>query len=76
MKRDTHGARFLLAATVTALACMRPAGAATAAAPAQPPLEAQATLQVDAPGVRIAPEIEGQFAEHLGAGIYGGLWVG
>ena len=76
MKRDTHGARFLLAATLAAIACTPPAAAATAAAATQPPLEARATLQVDAPGVRIAPEIEGQFAEHLGAGIYGGLWVG
>ena len=27
-------------------------------------------------GPRIAPDIFGQFAEHLGSGIYGGIWVG
>ncbi|MFT7775059.1 alpha-N-arabinofuranosidase [Roseateles sp.] len=33
-------------------------------------------IQVDKPGPVIARQIYGQFAEHLGAGIYGGLWVG
>ena len=28
------------------------------------------------PDAVILPEIYGQFAEHLGACIYGGLWVG
>jgi alpha-N-arabinofuranosidase len=38
----------------------------------------QATLNVhaDKPLAVIAPEIYGQFAEHLGQGMYGGLWVG
>lgn len=27
-------------------------------------------------GPRIEPEIYGHFVEHLGAGVYGGLWVG
>lgn len=37
-----------------------------------------ATLQVEAdqPGLVINRHIYGQFAEHLGHGIYGGLWVG
>ncbi len=30
----------------------------------------------DAPGAVIAPEVYGQFAEHLGRGIYDGVWVG
>ena len=30
----------------------------------------------DRPGAVMAPELQGQFAEHLGAGIYGGVWVG
>ncbi len=36
------------------------------------------TVLVDAdhPGPRIDRNIFGQFAEHLGAGIYGGVWVG
>jgi len=38
----------------------------------------QATLIVhpDKPVAVIDPDIYGQFAEHLGHGIYGGLWVG
>ncbi len=38
--------------------------------------EATATLQADKPGYKIHKEIYGQFAEHLGSCIYGGLWVG
>jgi alpha-N-arabinofuranosidase len=36
------------------------------------------TLTIDAakPGAVINKDIYGQFAEHLGTGIYGGLWVG
>ena len=33
-------------------------------------------IQADKPGPVIARQIYGQFAEHLGSGIYGGLWVG
>jgi alpha-L-arabinofuranosidase len=38
--------------------------------------EATITLHVDQAKTRIAPEIYGQFAEHLGHCIYGGIWVG
>ena len=34
------------------------------------------TLRGDQPGPVIAPEVYGQFAEHLGRGIYDGVWVG
>jgi len=34
------------------------------------------TLHADQPGEVIPKEIYGQFAEHLGTCIYGGLWVG
>src|SRR5436305_978745 len=37
---------------------------------------AEVTIAADRPGAVIAPEIYGQFAEHLGSGIYGGIWVG
>ena len=39
---------------------------------------ADVQLSVDAgkPGPRIYPEVYGQFAEHLGTGIYEGMWVG
>jgi alpha-N-arabinofuranosidase len=33
-------------------------------------------IHADQPGATINPNIYGQFAEHLGAGIYGGVWVG
>ena len=33
-------------------------------------------MRADRPGARVNREIFGQFAEHLGAGIYGGIWVG
>lgn len=46
-------------------------GAATVAS-------AQTVVQIDPakPGPRIERAIFGQFAEHLGTGIYGGIWVG
>ena len=34
------------------------------------------TLDVSKPGAKIDRQIFGQFAEHLGEGIYGGIWVG
>jgi alpha-N-arabinofuranosidase len=34
------------------------------------------TIDTGHPGARIAPDLFGQFAEHLGTGIYGGIWVG
>ena len=48
------------------------AGSASAQAPAQ----ASATLRADQPGETVSRYIFGQFAEHLGYGIYGGIWVG
>ena len=50
----------------------------TAAAPAaaQAPIEASVTVDLDKPGATIEPAIYGQFAEHLGTGIYEGVWVG
>ena len=49
-------------------------GIAFAAEAAPPPV----ALSVDTtkPGVTIDRHIFGQFAEHLGTGIYGGIWVG
>jgi alpha-N-arabinofuranosidase len=40
------------------------------------PFQASAVIDTKAKGVRIAPEIYGQFAEQLGTGINGGIWVG
>ena len=36
----------------------------------------QLTVHADQPGAVINRNIYGQFAEHLGHGIYGGIWVG
>src|SRR5204862_4063193 len=38
--------------------------------------EATITLHLDQAKTKIAPEVYGQFAEHLGHCIYGGIWVG
>ncbi len=38
--------------------------------------QAKVNVDLDDPIGTIRPEIYGQFAEHLGAGIYGGIWVG
>jgi alpha-N-arabinofuranosidase len=50
--------------------------ALAAAAPAAAEIHASATIDTNAPGVRIAPEIYGQFSEELGQGIEPGIWVG
>jgi alpha-N-arabinofuranosidase len=56
-------------ATVAALALTAPVASAK-------PLSATATLKADAPGPEISRNIYGQFSEHLGGGIYDGVWVG
>lgn len=39
-------------------------------------IEAELVIHTDRPGAVINPDIYGQFSEHLGHGMYGGLWVG
>lgn len=39
-------------------------------------VNARVTIHADRPGPEIHRNIYGQFAEHLGRGIYGGIWVG
>ncbi|MGM9489279.1 alpha-N-arabinofuranosidase [Ideonella sp. YS5] len=46
------------------------------AAIAAEPAQVRLTIAQDTAGPRIEPEVYGHFAEHLGTGIYGGLWVG
>ena len=60
---------FTTLATVAALALTAPAAFAK-------PLSATATLKADQPGPKINRNIYGQFSEHLGGGIYDGVWVG
>src|ERR1019366_8617515 len=40
------------------------------------PSPASLTIHADQPGPQVNRQLFGQFAEHLGAGIYGGIWVG
>jgi len=51
---------------------------AAACAPtwAQDAAPVQLVIDTTRPGALIDKDIQGQFAEHLGLGIYGGLWVG
>jgi alpha-N-arabinofuranosidase len=51
---------------------------AVAAAPARATAPDSVAITIDAakPGPKIDRNLFGQFAEHLGAGIYGGVWVG
>ena len=52
-------------------------GSVASFAQAQQPQTAQSlTLHTDQAGSLISRDIFGQFAEHLGSGIYGGVWVG
>ena len=48
----------------------------TTPAPAQEALRAEIAVAADRPGPTYNRQIFGQFAEHLGHGIYGGIWVG
>jgi alpha-N-arabinofuranosidase len=63
-----HFSRNLLAACALA-GLLNVAGAAA-------PAQADLVVDTQAAGPRIDPDIYGQFAEQLGAGNYGGLWVG
>ncbi len=41
---------------------------------AQQASSASLTIHADRPGPQVDRQLFGQFAEHLGAGIYGGIW--
>src|SRR5215469_1328065 len=58
-------ARILLALAAAALPAL-----------AQQASSASLTIHADRSGPRVNRQLFGQFAEHLGAGIYGGIWVG
>jgi alpha-N-arabinofuranosidase len=62
--------RLLTFAAATAAALILPVAAHAADAPVQ------VTLDASKSGAVIDRHVFGQFAEHLGAGIYGGVWVG
>src|SRR5437763_13318705 len=60
----------LVALAIASLAFCAPAAAQEA------PASVSLTIDTAHPGARIEPAIQGQFAEHLGRGIYEGIWVG
>ena len=62
--------RLLTSAAAIAAALILPVAAHAADAPVQ------VTLDASKPGAVIDRHVFGQFAEHLGSGIYGGIWVG
>jgi alpha-N-arabinofuranosidase len=61
--------RIGLAVAAAAIAGWTPASA-------QPAPYAEMVIRADQPGPRVNRQIFGQFAEHLGHGIYEGIWVG
>jgi alpha-L-arabinofuranosidase len=65
--------RLVLIVVIAAL--LAPVGHSQAPAPAGP-ASASATLRADQPGAVVNRNIYGHFAEHLGRGIYEGIWVG
>jgi alpha-N-arabinofuranosidase len=62
--------------TAAGLAAAALAFGAPARAEAQPAEAAAMVVHADRPGPRVNRQIFGQFAEHLGRGIYEGIWVG
>ena len=58
-------ARILLALAAAALPAL-----------AQQASSANLTINAGQSGPQVNRQLFGQFAEHLGAGIYGGIWVG
>ena len=67
--------RFGFLAAVLA-AFLSPIAATPAAAQTQASPNVSVTVRADTPGAKIDRRLFGQFAEHLGSGIYGGIWVG
>ncbi|UDF04917.1 alpha-N-arabinofuranosidase [Asticcacaulis sp. AND118] len=61
--------------TLTTLALTATIGCSASAALAAP-VRIDATLKPDQPGLEIPRHIYGQFSEHLGLGVYEGIWVG
>src|SRR3569623_226648 len=70
--KEENTMKFLAASAAIALM----AAAAAPAASAQGDAATTSMIEDGKPGPRIDRHIFGQFAEHLGTGIYGGVWVG
>lgn len=72
--RFWKSATLAMMATVAASPALAQTAPGTATAPAT--IDATVTIDTEAAGPRIEPAVYGQFAEHLGRGIYEGIWVG
>lgn len=68
--------RKALSAAAIALPALALAWAAPLRAQQAPAPAATLTVRADTPGAKIDRRIFSQFAEHLGTGIYEGVWVG
>ena len=66
----------MLKHTLRTLAMAATLYATAGGAHAQGNTAVKGTLHADRPGETVSRNIFGQFAEHLGYGIYGGIWVG
>ena len=72
IRRRTVAPLAALAVSLCTFVLSAPAFSATTA----DAVKADLTIHADTPKSQINKDIYGQFAEHLGSGIYGGLWVG
>ena len=66
---------WVLALACLALAATAPVAAQEISAPATKPAVAEVTVDASQTSVPISPYIYGQFIEHLGRCIYGGIWA-
>ena len=72
LRKGSPATRSFLRALLFFLALV----ASAATAPAVVAQKVQLSIDASKPGAKIDRNIFGQFAEHLGHGIYGGVWVG
>lgn len=63
-------------AAMAAVACSAMIGAWSPASAGPTAETATVSIDLEHPGPKIEPAVYGQFAEHLGNGIYPGIWVG
>jgi len=70
---DMNKQKFLFGLRAMLAACFL---CASLSASAVNTIEARIAVDADKPGPRIDPDVYGQFVEHLGRGVYEGIWVG
>jgi alpha-N-arabinofuranosidase len=76
IRNRMRAASVLLMFALSTIAGSGAAAAADANPAASAPVTVAVTIRADQPGPTINPNVYGQFAEHLGTGIYEGVWVG